>query len=346
MKDMLIERIDMNCPICGENHFVEKRIRKTQALFKGEIVDYEEVYYVCDQSDEDENEFAPAKIMNSNLLKVRDAYRKAKGLLTSGEISDIRLYYGLTQSEFAAMLGWGEVTVTRYESKTVQDETYDSVMRMVYENSMLALEYLDKHRDRFADERYNEIRSNIKKKLDVSSRMYLKMQEIKSLYTKYEDESDFNGYKIIDIEKLADVMGYFANEVSYLYKVKMMKLLWYTDAIHFGRYGHSMTGLVYEHMTYGALPIGFNEILCVPTIEVIEEMIYEDISYKIVPKEKSSVESFSQQELDVLELVASKFKSFRAKQMVDYMHDEKAYIETNDHELIPFGLARELNELS
>jgi len=346
MKDMLIEKIEMDCPICGDTHFVEKRIRETQALFKREIVDYEEIYFVCDRSHEEDNEFVSAKVLDSNLLKVRDAYRLAHDLLTSSEISEIRSYYGLTQSEFAAMLGWGEVTVTRYESKTVQDETYDSIMRMVYENSMLALEYLDKHRDRFSNKRYNEIRSNVKAKLDVSSRIYLKMQEIKSIYTKYEEVSDYNGYKILDIEKLANVMGFFANEVSYLYKVKMMKLLWYADSIYYRRYGHSMTGLVYEHMTYGALPIGFNEILSVPTIEVIEEMIYEDISYRIVPKIKVHEGVFSRDELDVLELVANKFKDYRAKQIVNYMHKEKAYMDTEDHELIPFSLARDLNELS
>lgn len=344
MKDMLVERIERDCPVCGDVHSVEKRVRETQAIFKSEVINYEEVYFVCNQSD-DENEFVPAKVMNSNLLKVRDAYRVTKGLLTSNEIFEIRSYYGLTQSEFAAMLGWGEVTVTRYESKTVQDETYDSVMRMVYENSLLALEFLDKHKEGFTDERYNEIRSNIKEKLDVNSHMYLKMQEIKSLYTKYEESSDFNGFKILDVKKLADVMGYFANEVSYLYKVKMMKLLWYADAVYFKRHGHSITGLVYEHMTYGALPIGFSEILSAPTIEVIEEMNYEDISYRILPKENVLFEAFSEEELDVLELVANKFKDYRSRQIVDYMHEEKAYLNTVDHEIIPFSLARELNEL-
>ncbi|MCD4713590.1 MAG: DUF4065 domain-containing protein [Clostridiales bacterium] len=346
MKDKLIESIEMNCPVCGGIHMVEKRLRETQSLFKGEVVDYEEVYFLCDKADDEENEFVPAKVMDFNLLKVRDAYRTIKGLLTSNEIAEIRLYYGLTQSEFAALLGWGEVTVTRYESKTIQDETYDSLMRMVRENSMLALEYLDKHKDRFTDKRYSEIRLSVKKRLDLSSHMYLKMQEIKSLYTKFEEESDYNGFKILDVDKLTTVIGYFANEVNHLYKVKMMKLLWYTDAIYYRRHGQSMTGLVYEHMTYGALPIGFNEILSVPTIHVVEEMMYEDIGYKIVPTSKVDKNVFSRDELSVLELVVDKFKEYRSKQIVDYMHEEKAYLETQDHELIPFTLASELNELS
>ncbi|MBN2796458.1 MAG: DUF4065 domain-containing protein [Clostridia bacterium] len=346
MKDKLFENIEINCPVCGVTHMVEKRLRETQALFKGEVVNYEEVYFLCDKADDEENEFVPAKVMDSNLLKVRDAYRKAKGLLTSYEISEIRSYYGLTQSEFALMLGWGEVTVTRYESKTIQDETYDSLMRMVRENSMLALEYLDKHSERFSEKRYSEIRHCVKKRLDVSSRMYLKMQEIKSLYTQFEEASDYNGFKTLDVEKLTRVMGYFANEVNHLYKVKMMKLLWYTDAVYYRRHGKSMTGLVYEHMTFGALPIGFNEILNVPTIQVVEEMMYEDIGYKIIPTSKTDESVFLKDELSVLQLVADKFKDYRSKQIVDYMHEEKAYVETSDHELIPYSLAKDLKELS
>ncbi len=74
--------------------------------------------------------------------------------------------------------------------------------------------------------------------------------------------------------------------------------------------------------------------------------MYEDIGYKIVPTSKVDKNVFSRDELSVLELVVDKFKEYRSKQIVDYMHEEKAYLETQDHELIPFTLASELNELS
>jgi hypothetical protein len=106
-----------------------------------------------------------------------------------------------------------------------------------------------------------------------------------------------------------------------------------------------MTGLVYEHMTYGALPIGFNEILDLPTINVVEEMIYEDISYKILPNQQVNISDFTLEELSVLEHVANKFKNYRSRENVDYMHKEKAYLETEDHQIIPYSLAKELNEL-
>lgn len=344
-KDYLINIIEIDCPICNKVHSLEMRKRLTQCLVKGEIVDYEEVYYLCPLSDEEENEFAPASIMDENLLRARDAYRTNKGLLTSKEIATIRDFYGVSQSDFSAILGWGDVTVTRYESKTIQDETYNNIMNMAYENPMFALESIDKHKDRFTVEKYNKIRNNITHKVEQLGNLYLKKQEINVLYVNFQQESESNGYKQLDIGKLSSVIGYFSNFVNNLYKVKLMKLLWYADALYFRRHGRAMTGLVYTHMPYGALPIAFDEIIHLPTVKVVEEIIYEDISYKIIPNEGVNVSDFSLEELSVLEKVATTFKDYRAREIVDYMHKEKAYTDTEAYQIIPYSLAKELREL-
>ena len=202
-RDYLISTIEMECPICDKFHSLEQRKRITQAIVKDETVDYEEVYFLCPLSDEDENEFVPAGLMDKNLLNASDAYRQKNGLLTSYDISDIRGYYGLTQSDFSALLGWGDVTVTRYESKTIQDETYDRLMRMVYKNPMFALECIDKYKNRFVADKYTKIRKNITKKVEEVGNLYLKKQEINSLYVNFEDENELNGYRILNIEKVA-----------------------------------------------------------------------------------------------------------------------------------------------
>jgi putative zinc finger/helix-turn-helix YgiT family protein len=344
-RDYLVSTVVMDCPICNKTHSLEQRKRLTQSIVKDETIDYEEVYYLCTISGEEENEFVPAGLMDENLLRARDAYRRKKGLLTSNEIADIRSYYGLTQSDFSALLGWGDVTVTRYESKTIQDETYDNIMRMVYENPMFALECIDKHKDRFTSEKYARIRKNIAIKVEEAGNLYLKKQEIYSRYVNFMEESELNGYKTLDIEKVANVIGYFSLFVDNLYKVKLMKLLWYTDAVFYKRHGRSMTGLVYKHMPLGALPIAYDEIIYLPTIKVIEEMIHDDISYRIYPNKEVNISDFSLEELSVLETVAIAFKDYKSKEIVDYMHKEKAYTDTVQNQIIPYSLAEQLNGL-
>lgn len=344
-KDYLISTVEKNCPICNKIHSLEQRKRLSQSIVKDEIVDYEEVYFLCSLTDEEDNEFVSAGIMDENLLRARDAYRQKKGLLTSNEIANIRSYYGFTQSDFSALLGWGEVTVTRYESKTIQDETYNNIMRMVYINPMFAMECIDQHKDRFTLDRYNKIRKNIANKVEEVGNLYLKKQEIISLYVNFEEENELNGYKRLDIEKVANVIGYFSQFVDNLFKVKLMKLLWYTDAISYARHDRAITGLVYKHMPLGALPIAYDEIIYLPTVKVVEEMICDDISYRICPNKEVNISDFSLDELSILETVATTFKTYKSKEIIDYMHKEKAYTDTLPNQIIPFDLAKQLNEL-
>jgi len=142
----LIRQIKMECPLCDKVHEIEERARIAKTIIKGEEVYYEETYCFCQDSDEDENEFVTGKMENNNLLNSRNAYRKAHSLLTSDQIVAIRDMYGLSQVDLAKLLGWGEATISRYESKAIQDEAYDNMLRIIKENSLAVLELLQKMR--------------------------------------------------------------------------------------------------------------------------------------------------------------------------------------------------------
>ena len=58
------------------------------------------------------------------------------------------------------------------------------------------------------------------------------------------------------IDKLEAAISYIAEKVSNLFKVKLMKMLWYADALSYKENGVAITGLVYRHNEMGALPIG------------------------------------------------------------------------------------------
>ena len=135
----LVRKFQMECPLCDKIHEIEERTRIAKTIIKGEEVNYEETYYFCLNSDEDENEFVTGKMENENLLNARNAYRRAHKLLTSDEIVAIRESYGLSQVDLAKLLGWGEATISRYESKAIQDDAYDNIHS--------DLEYIDKQID-------------------------------------------------------------------------------------------------------------------------------------------------------------------------------------------------------
>lgn len=71
----LIRKVRMNCPLCDKTHEVEERKRLTTDIIRGEKITYEESFYRCTNSDDEENEFETGSMVNENLSSARRAYR-------------------------------------------------------------------------------------------------------------------------------------------------------------------------------------------------------------------------------------------------------------------------------
>lgn len=341
----LIRKVHMNCPLCDKTHEVEERKRLATITLKGEEVAYEERYYFCGNSSEYENEFETGAMTNENLLNARNAYRMKRGLLTSDEIVVLRENYGLSQVDLARLLGWGEATISRYESKAIQDEAYDTMLRLIKDNPLQALEFLKKNGDKFTSSKRFEIRSKMIEKLDSYGKEYLTRQAFEGEYASFEEPSDSNGFTALNVDKIEAMISYFAERVSNLFKVKLMKMLWYSDVLAFRENGYTMTGMVYRHEAMGALPVGHYSLMNLENLNVQEEAGYNyDIMLHVYPSPNMDYSVLSDTEKVILDKVIAKFKNYKAKEIVDYMHEEKAYKETGDGEIIPFSLAKEIRE--
>lgn len=145
----------------------------------------------------------------------------------------------------------GGATISRYESKAIQDEAYDTILRLVKDNPLQALEFLKKNADKFSGLKRGEIHAKIVEKLDTYGKEFLTRQALESEYANFEEPCDSNGFRILDIDKIEAIISYIAESVSNLYKVKLMKMLWYSDALAFINNGSAMTGMVYRHEVMG-----------------------------------------------------------------------------------------------
>ena len=104
-----------------------------------------------------------------------------------------------------------------------------------------------------------------------------------------------------------------------------------------------MTGMVYRHEPMGALPIGHYSLMNLENINVKEEVSYNyDTMLHVYPTVDMDYSVLTDEEKTILDKVITKFKDYKAKEIVDYMHEEKAYEETKSGEIIPFSLAREI----
>lgn len=341
----LIRKVHMDCPLCDKMHEIEERKRLATITLKGEKVTYEERFYYCANAEEDENEFETGSMTNENLLNARNAYRVKHGLLTSDEIVAIRENYGLSQVDLARLLGWGEATISRYESKSIQDEAYDTMLRLIKDNPLQALEFLKKNAAKFPSLKRLEIRAKIVEKLDSYGKEYLTRRAFEGEYADFEEPSDSNGFMTLNIDKIEASISYIAERVTNLFKVKLMKMLWYVDALSYKNSGYAITGMVYRHNDMGALPVGHYSLMNLENLNVHEEESYNYGSMlHIYPAQDMDYSVLTTEDKEVLDTVIRKFKTYKAKEIVDYMHEERAYRETKSGEIIPFSMAKDIRD--
>ena len=342
VKEHVINKKEMSCPICGKTHLLEERCRKTKTIIKGQSVNCDQVFYYCSNASDD-NEFETGVMMNINLLNALNAYRRQNGLLTSDEIVSLRKDYSLSQVDLARLLGWGEATISRYESKVIQDDAYDNALRQLKDSPFVVFEYFKKNEYAFSRDKCIEIKKMIDEKMDSYGREVTTRQALYSEYVKYDTPSDINGNKCLDIDKLEAVVSYYAKSIKDLYKVKLMKMLWYADALCYKKKGESMTGLVYQHKALGALPVGHNKLLSLERINVQEESSQNyDLLIHFYPLDNMDYSVINDDELMILNEVIKKFKRFKTQQIVEYMHEEIAYKKTKEEDIIPYSLAKEI----
>lgn len=344
---IFIKEIKYSCPICEKEHKVEVYKEPTKAIIKKQPIEYIETYYYCPVNEE---EFYPSQVLDNNLLEARDSYRNENQLLTSSEIKDIRKYYGLNQKEFSNIFGWGDITIQRYETKLIQEETYNNMIKRAKEDPLFLYEELKKHEDRFEDHRYREIEDLLKNEIKKKQISFLKREFLKALYLDYEEPSDLNGNKTLDLDKAEQMLRFFSQFGKDLFKIKLMKLLWYSDAYHYKEYGVSISGLVYKHLPYGATPIGYNDVLDASSNSIlIKEENFgckdngeEMIGNRIINLEKIDKTKLETSEIAALELVNKKFKNLGSAAISRIMHTEEAYKNTRDGDLISFNWADRL----
>lgn len=331
------------CTCCMEEHAVQHVIIKENTLFKGVSVDYDAHYFYCDRADEF---YVNEEMLSDNDLSMKNEFRIMRGLLTTSEISNIRKKYDITQQDLCRLLGWGDKTITRYEGHQVQDKAHDDILRKIDHDPEWFLELLELARGTLSEKAYHKYQKNARVRYDHLQDRYLQ-QAIFSRYVRYMDRPEFSGDRELNLNIVKEIIRYFANAASMLnlYKVKLMKLLWYSDALSFKRRGHSITGLVYQALPMGAVPLGYNAIIELSDVHYEEHEYGNGTAYKFLPTDNKEYTYLSTEDVDILETVIAQFGKMKAPEIVKIMHEEEAYKKTAPKDIILFAYAKNLSIL-
>lgn len=116
-----------SCDACGQGHLTSQEKIQSQKYkgFTGQIKSH---FSTCD--------FCYAELTNSEESKLNRremiAFQKsAEQLLTSHEVKELRIKYGISQSQAATIFGGGPVAFSKYENDdVVQSEAMDKLLRV------------------------------------------------------------------------------------------------------------------------------------------------------------------------------------------------------------------------
>lgn len=125
--------------------------------------------------------------------------------------------------------------------------------------------------------------------------------------------------------------------------VKLNKLLFYADFLHYAYYGKSITGQEYFKLPHGPAP---RRLLPVTNdMEMCGDITYRNREYygkkqkRLFAKRDPNLDVFSAKELDLVHRVIESFKHTNARDISSESHEFAGWIFAKEKETIPFAVA-------
>ena len=327
------------CEECGRE--VETKVITKRESYDvcGESIEVDAQILVCAECGE---EFYCEELDNATLIRAYNEYRRRHKLLLPEEIKKIREQYGLSQRSFAKLLNWGDKTICRYENGSIQDKAHNSLLLFLREPENMRT-YLTEN-EIVLDERQKAKLLDTVDKLEQDTEYQVGRRFFEIFFSRIPSEE--NGFKGFDYEKLCAMVLFFAHKSTGLLKTKLMKLLNYSDMVFYKENGISISGLRYAHLPYGPVPDNFDMILGkmaadhLAHIEVKYDGAYE--KHQVIPECDVPEGVLSDSEVEMLNRIYEKFKSFGSVEISDYSHKEKGYNATKTGQIISYAYAMDI----
>ncbi len=115
------------CPECREERDIEIKEEKELYPVKNEPIEVMAKITYCKHCGE---QIWNEELDEINLQQAYRQYRTLHQLLQPEEIKHIRERYNITQTTFAKILGFGEKTIARYETGSIQDTAQNILMEL------------------------------------------------------------------------------------------------------------------------------------------------------------------------------------------------------------------------
>jgi putative zinc finger/helix-turn-helix YgiT family protein len=328
------------CLECGK--FITPGVeQRTETLpVRGEPTDVLARVAVCPECGAD---MSIEELDDATLVAAFNLYRQKHGLMTPEEMKRLRERYGLGVRAFSLLLGWGEITLHRYEAGSLQDGAHEAALRMAEDPANIRV-YLTANGHKLTTRQRARLEAHLQA-AEAGDRAAC-APGLDDRFVVREERDAYGGWVPLQLSKLREMMLFFA-QLPEMYQTKLNKLLFYADFGFFRDSGVSITGSPYLAFQHGPVPQHY------PWIEadLIEggDMTSEDVFFSgggsgvVLRTQRTPYMSvFSSEEIAMMQLVAERLGGKTSRRLKDLSHRERAWVDTPKGEMIPYELARDL----
>lgn len=323
------------CPNCEKETDVERIGTREKVLVRGEPVEVDAEYSACQECGV---EFEDTRGTDALSNAYRE-YRRRHAMLQPEEIRTWRKKYSLTQKELAGLLGWGDVTLSRYETGALQDEAHEKILRLAMEPHNL-LKLIADSPDVLSDKKRNQLENELRSE-EAQACSFDRLFEEK--FGHYSPD-EFSGYLKLNLQKLYNMILFFC--VGGQLKTKLNKLLFYADFKYFKEHTISITGSRYARLPFGPVPDKYDwyfaELSEDGKLANEPEIFGQYVGEKYVATSDPDMSVFNESELAVLSETKSYFSNFSSTEITEFSHQERGYIETPHAASISYAYSEDL----
>ena len=331
------------CPYCKKE--VEYKIEKRDVKeFRGiEINTYENVA-ACKECHQD---LYVNEIEEKNNERIYELYREKANIIKPQDIVDLRKKYDISQRELTAILGFGKMTINRYERGGVPTKSQSDYIKLLIDNDN---KFVEKVKEAYKNGNIND--KTYEKIVSTNLENEIGKNDIQDMYRRIINNSlrlkpnIFNGYKAFDLELVENIIFYISSKVNNLTITSLNKYLWFVDIVSFNQRGVSITGLTYQKQQYGPTIIDqrYKEISLLDDKYIRNDYEDESGTKTIITSNKNfDLSKLKDSEIEIINKIIKLLKNKNVTDISNMSHEEEGWKKTKKFDEISFEYAMNLN---
>lgn len=302
------------------------------------------IHFHCFQCEDTKEVFESSGQSELNYQQVTDQYRAKHHIPFTEEIINIRKSYNIPATAMSNLLGFGINMYGKYEKGEVPLPSNGTNIALAASPAAMK-SFLVRCTD-LDPKHEHKIRASIETMLN-------KKQDPMDTYlgTVISAVPDLaSGYVRFSKEKLFEMMSYFAGTVK-PFKVKLNKLLWYADFLHFKLHNRGISGLQYQALPMGPVPTEYQtlfDMACHNGAVKIDRYEFDSnsVGEQFIQLKPFDNTVLKHTEIEVLDKVISVFGSTSTNDIQNISHQENGWMDNQGSRgRIKYSYAYELKNI-